>query len=456
MVDKTRIRQLNNGVMGTGPIVYWMNRDQRAQDNWALLYAQELATKHKQALVVVFNLDTNFLGGGRHLAFKIGGLREVAAVLESKDIPFIIVSEEKGAGIVSWFKEKSISAIVTDMSPLRTQRDWLKKIVGVVSIPVYQVDAHNIIPVWVTSDKAEYAARTIRPKIYRQIEKYLVPFPPVSKQKIPAPKQFNTNTSILNGWADSIDSKFLPGAKAAKKVLKEFLTEKVGDYAEDRNDPLRNGSSNLSPYLHYGQISPARVVLEVVAAAKKPITKLLDPKRNMAADNSGYSAFLEEAIVRRELADNFCWYAKNYDRLESAPAWAQKTLQARRKDVREYIYTKSQFELAQTHDELWNAAQVEMMETGKMSGYVRMYWAKKILEWTPNPEKALEIAIYLNDKYEIDGRDPNGYAGILWSVAGLHDRPWFNRPIFGTVRYMALSGMKKKFDVDAYIKLWQG
>jgi deoxyribodipyrimidine photo-lyase len=166
------------------------------------------------------------------------------------------------------------------------------------------------------------------------------------------------------------------------------------------------------------------------------------------------SAYLEELIIRRELSDNFCWYNEYYDTVESFPEWAKKSYYRFRHDKREYIYTLKQFEHAKTHDELWNAAQMEMIITGKMHGYMRMYWAKKILEWTATPTDAMNIAIYLNDTYELDGRDPNGYAGIAWSIGGVHDRAWFERPIFGQVRYMARSGCEKKFNVKAYIEKW--
>ena len=164
------------------------------------------------------------------------------------------------------------------------------------------------------------------------------------------------------------------------------------------------------------------------------------------------ASFIEELVVRRELADNFCLYHPDtYDSVSCFAGWAMKSLDERRADPREYIYTRAQFEHAKTHDDLWNACQREMVRTGKMHGYMRMYWAKKILEWTAGPEDAMKIAIYLNDKYELDGRDPNGYAGIAWSIGGIHDRAWFRRPIFGLIRYMSRNGCASKFDVDAYI-----
>jgi deoxyribodipyrimidine photo-lyase len=215
------------------------------------------------------------------------------------------------------------------------------------------------------------------------------------------------------------------------------LDNKLSDYADGRNDPAREGQSSLSPYLHFGQIAAQRVALDVEDAP---------------AGQKAKEAFLEELIIRRELADNFCYYNPYYDAFAGFPQWARKTLDEHRDDFREYLYTLAQFEQAQTHDNLWNAAQREMVKTGKMHGYLRMYWAKKILEWTPSPEKALEVAIYLNDRYELDGRDPNGYTGIAWSLGGVHDRAWGERKVFGKIRYMSYNGCKSKFDVAAYIK----
>ena len=198
--------------------------------------------------------------------------------------------------------------------------------------------------------------------------------------------------------------------------------------------------SDLSPYLHFGQIAPQRVAREIQQADAPPEAK---------------QAFLEELIVRRELSDNFCWYNPDYDKFSGFPEWAQKTLDQHRDDRREYLYSLEEFEQGRTHDALWNAAQLEMVLRGKMHGYLRMYWAKKILEWTASPEEALEIAIYLNDRYELDGRDPNGYVGVAWSIGGVHDRAWGERPVFGKIRYMNLSGCQRKFKVDQYIA-WVG
>ncbi len=224
-----------------------------------------------------------------------------------------------------------------------------------------------------------------------------------------------------------------PGEAAARAQLSDFLSRRLHRYDSDRNDPTLDGQSNLSPYLHFGQISAQRAAIQALAGT---------------ADTT---SFLEELVVRRELAENFCYYNPNYDSVAGFPDWAKETLRSHERDRREYLYSILELEAARTHDDLWNAAQKEMQCLGKMHGYLRMYWAKKILEWTKSPADAMRIAIYLNDRYELDGRDPNGYTGIAWSIGGVHDRAWKEREIFGKVRYMSYNGARAKFDVKAYI-----
>jgi deoxyribodipyrimidine photo-lyase len=226
-----------------------------------------------------------------------------------------------------------------------------------------------------------------------------------------------------------------PGSKAAMHVLNEFIKVKLNDYNELRNIPTENKVSNLSPYLHFGQISPQRVAFEVYENVR----------------NNKKDSFIEELIVRRELSDNYCYFNQEYDNPKGYPTWATDSHKEHAKDKREYIYTLHKLETANTHDDLWNAAQLEMVKTGKMHGYLRMYWAKKILEWTEDIETAHKYSIFLNDRYELDGRDPNGYTGIAWSLGGVHDRPWFTRPIFGKIRYMSYGGCKNKFNINEYI-----
>ncbi len=442
-MKQDRIRILKDGVRIKGPVIYWMSRDQRAYDNWALLHAQDLAKQANVALGVVFCLVPDFLGAGiRQYKFMLRGLQETEGYLREKQIPFFVLNGTPDAELPQFVQQIGIGTLVTDFDPLRIKKEWKKKVAKHIDIPFIEVDAHNIIPCWYASPKQEFAAYTFRPKVKRMLNEFLEPFPPLKKQSIPwqakiPPTDWEGTRKNLKVDRKVEEMDWLkPGRKAGKRVLNHFIKQKLNDYGLGRNDPNRDVQSNLSPYLHFGQISAQKVAHEV---------------RKASIPDQNRDAFLEELIVRRELADNYCFYNENYDNFLGFPDWAKKSLDEHRKDKREYIYTFEEFECGKTHDPLWNAAQIQMVKTGKMHGYMRMYWAKKILEWTDSPEQAQKFAIALNDKYELDGRDPNGYTGIAWSIGGVHDRAWFNRPIFGKIRFMSAKGAQSKFDVKAYI-----
>ncbi|KAL6986093.1 DNA photolyase phr1 [Sarracenia purpurea var. burkii] len=456
-VQSGRIRVLKEGRRPSdsevGPVVYWMFRDQRLNDNWALIHAVDQANKANVPVAVAFNLFDQFLDAkARQLGFMLRGLQHLHRDIEERlHIPFFLFQGEAVETIPVFLKECGASLLVTDFSPLREVRNWKEEICKSVSdsVSIHEVDAHNIIPLWVASEKLEYSARTLRGKIIKLLPEYEVDFP-----KLGPPIKRWAATNHLVDWENLITTvvrKGLevpelewcePGENAAREVLmgskNGFLTKRLKSYSTDRNNPLKpKALSGLSPYLHFGQISAQRCAIEARSFRK------LCPQ---AVD-----AFLEELIVRRELADNFCFYQPQYDSLLGAWEWARKTLMDHASDKRDHIYTREQLEKAQTADLLWNASQLEMVYCGKMHGFMRMYWAKKILEWTSSPEDALAISIYLNNKYEIDGRDPNGYVGCMWSICGVHDQGWRERPVFGKIRYMNYAGCKRKFDVDGYI-----
>ncbi len=440
-VDQRRVYRLNETEVGSGPIVYWMSREQRVDDNWGLLFAEELAVENKRELVVAFFLSPAFLNATiRQYDFMIKGLREVEEKLSEHNIRFLLFLGNPEVELENFSKDISPGAVVLDFDPLKIKKRWKKKIIKKIDAALFEVDGHNIVPCREASSKQEYAAYTIRPKIKNKLNDFLVEFPKLKKREgLFKRNKINWglvyNSLKVDFSVEPVDWIF-PGEKEAKNVLKEFIDEKLDDYDEKRNDPNSDAQSNLSPYLHFGQISSQRVVLEINKSKKKGESK---------------EAFLEELIIRKELADNYCYYNESYDSFDGFPDWAKKSLNSKRINKRDYNYSKKEFEEAKTHDDLWNAAQQQMVKTGKMHGYVRMYWAKKILEWSRAPETAQRIAIYLNDKYELDGRDPNGYAGIAWSIGGVHDRAWFERPIFGKVRYMSYNGSKGKFNVQKYI-----
>jgi deoxyribodipyrimidine photo-lyase len=443
VVNPKRVRQVRGGNETAGPVVYWMSRDQRLADNWALLHAQQLALEYKSPLAIVFCLVPEFLGATvRQYEFMLKGLEEVASTAKRYSIPFFMLVGEPRIEIPKFISRHGIGRLVSDFSPLRLSRRWKVDIAEKINIPFYEVDAHNLVPCWTASEKREFAAYTLRPKLRKLLPEFLVEFPALKRhpfgwqspvQEIEwmrVRKSLHVDRTVLPvDW-------IIPGEKAAVKMLNGFLDKRLAEYDTARNDPTGDGQSNLSPYLHFGQISAQRVAWQ---AQRHDI--------HLASQE----AFLEQLIIRRELADNFCLYSPGYHSLDAFPEWAQASLNEHRTDPRYYVYRLDEFEKAQTHDDLWNAAQAELVQTGKMHGYLRMFWAKKILEWTVSPEQALEIATYLNDRYSIDGRDPNGYTGIAWSIGGVHDRPWFEREIFGKIRYMSRFGCERKFDVKAYI-----
>ena len=462
----SRTLQLNSRPNTDGScVLYVMSRDQRVNDNHALLEAQTEAIAHSLPLLVVFNLlPSTGYRKREHYEFMVAGLKEVQNDLSKLNIPFIVTIGSMTSSIRDVVKDYCPRSIYFDFSPLNGPRSAQKTIAAEVQYAVSVIDTHNVVPAWVVSDKEEYAAHTIRRKLHKTIEQWAVE--PESLLKHPhsfdsAPKgqTWSEVEKIVRAMpSNGINHGFQPGEAAAIKALGDFISHRLAQYASNRNDPIRKGQSDLSPYLHYGQLSSLRILIEVMkSSTHRPhlFDSFTMPSHEGDANLSdSINSFVEELIVRKELSDNFCLYASSYDTLDAAKDWAKKTLTDHRDDPREHIYTKEQLESAQTHDELWNAAQRQLRASGKIHGYMRMYWAKKILEWTNTPETALKWTIELNDTYHLDGGDPNGYVGILWSIAGVHDRPWFNRSVYGTIRYMSTNGLKNKFDTKRYIEQW--
>ena len=472
-----------------------------------------MAMKKRGKLRVVFNVVTQFEGAPwRAYHFMIEGLKEVERKLEKLNIPFEVVVGEGVERMGEYIEEEEIGLLVCDFSPLRTPRRWVEE-VKEKTIPLlcdlHQVDAHNVVPVWVASDHQEHSARTLRPKLHLFQPLFLDPFFPLLPHPFNPPLLLNNNNNdnnnnnnnnndqdngsdeedqksdniIINNnnnnnnnridkeerkgrieWEGIIEQlkvdrgvKEVKGIKAgedaAKERLKIFLTTSLVHYADKRNDPANKGVlSGLSPYLHFGQISAQHCIASAFSSSP-PSTPSFPPSPSAKANHQkGVQSFVEELFVRRELADNFCYYNDNYDNVNCAARWAKETLDLHSSDPRPYLYSLPQLEKGQTHDKLWNATQIQMVEEGKMHGYMRMYWAKKVLEWTSSPSIAFSHLIYLNDKYELDGRDPNGYTGIAWSVCGIHDQGWKERPVFGKIRYMNYDGCKRKFDITSYMR----
>jgi deoxyribodipyrimidine photo-lyase len=450
-MNLNRAKLLKKGSASGGPVIYWMSRDQRIQDNWALIFAAQQAALLNTYLIILFCIADHFLGAGlRQYDFMIRGLAQTHKTCLSYGIFFEIIKGSPEKAVPVFLKKSKAAILVTDFDPLKIKREWKKKVIQSSDVTIYEVDAHNIVPCWIASDKLEYGAYTIRPKIKKLLGSYLEDFPDTAEVLKPFK---NKNKQSLEKESVKLNAENLmadlkinnspkpvphikPGYGAALDVLGDFLQKGIYNYNENRNNPNQNAQSGLSPYIHFGQISAQGIALEVL---------------KLDIDEALIEPFLEELIVRRELSDNYCYYNNNYGSFDGFANWAKETLNVHRHDRRDYLYNLNEFENAQTHDDLWNAAQLEMAKTGKMNSYMRMYWAKKILEWTSSPEQALEYAIYLNDKYLLDGRDPNGYTGIAWSIGGVHDRPWQQRNIFGKIRYMSYEGCRRKFDTNTYI-----
>ncbi len=423
-----------------------MHREHRSRDNWGLLMAQSLAMVRKVPLCVLYALSPAFPEAGkRQFIFLVQGLVHTAAELEAHNIPFLPRLGDPVREIPALAKEQGISTLVTDFDVLRVKRQWIENVADAVSsttgADVLETDGRNVVPCWLASGKKEYAARTIRPKIHRLLPDFLTE--PSELSVHPHPLKQRPATASLEELQRSAKKHPGPepcewpsGEQVAYEALKQFARTRLHQYGKGRNIPTNPVTSRLSPYLHFGQIYAGRVALEVLKAG---------------ADRESADAYLEELIVRRELADNFCLHETDYDNTGCFAPWATQTLEKHLRDPRPALYSSEEFERAQTADSLWNAAQLEMVRTGHMHGYMRMYWAKKILEWSETPAQAMAQAIRLNDRYQLDGRDSNGYAGIAWSIGGVHDRGWPERAVFGKIRSMTFNGAKSKFKIQEYI-----
>lgn len=424
-------------------MVYWMSRDQRVSDNWALLWAQQEAVIRRKGLLVLVCLLPEEPGGtGRQRSFMLRGLDYLPRRLRELNVGFVTFDRAPAKVLPPLLARIDAHVLVTDFESLHKKQRDLKRLADETVAPIFEVDAHNIIPAWTVSDKKEYAAYTIRPKIKRLLDDYLSDIPslahhPFGWDSDPAMSDLGPVTDDFKALTSFNDDRWpYAGEREALKAAENFVSTGLEDYAAYRNDPCVGAQSGLSPFLHFGHLSPQRLAFMV---------------RNSGRPTEITEEFLEELIVRRELADNFCLYEANYHSFEGFPDWAKKTLDEHRNDRRLHVYSLADLESAQTHEPLWNACQIDLVQSGKLHGYLRMYWAKKILEWTTDPETALNIAITLNDRYSLDGNDPNGYAGIAWSIGGVHDRAWKERPVFGKIRFMNEAGCRRKFDADSYI-----
>lgn len=456
-IQEERIQALNDLDIQKGAcVLYWMQHAQRAEYNHALEFAIQEANELGVPLLVVFALMDGYPDANlRHYTFMLEGLQEAQQALADRGIRMVVQHGAPDEVVLRMVPQAAL--IVCDRDYLRLQREWRNKVAQRAECRVMQVETDVVVPVETASNKAEYMARTFRPKVQKQLERFLVEFRTTALDHhsvgweaegmdiagldltdIPGIlEQLELDRSV-----PPVSHLFSGGTSEAKRVLRSFIRNRFSNYSENRNQPQTDHVSHMSKYLHFGQISPLYVALQIREAC--------DDEKGV--DREQIDTYIEELIVRRELSINFVYYRpEEYDSYRCLPDWAQKTLAEHRDDERPHRYTRGEMDAAETHDPYWNAAMREMKYSGYMHNYMRMYWGKKILEWCNTPEYAYQTALALNNKYFLDGRDPVSFANVAW-VFGLHDRAWAEREIFGKVRYMSAGGLERKSDIKGYVQ----
>lgn len=454
LADQPRVLVRRGGPLreGASCVVYWMQRAMRILDNPALDVAIEAGNLLGLPVVVYFAVIPNYPHANlRHYHFMAQGLRDVASDAAERGVGFVLRRYPDNS-LETFLQETEAALLVGDENPCREPERWRQVLARRLRLPYWTVDADVVVPSRIFG-RDYFLLHHFRPHLERELSRFLVQPKSVRPHcewnrprnlvSYPVTEDITKGFDKLDRTIGPVDT-FTGGTRAALKALRAFVERGLANYEVTRNKPEIRGTSRLSPYLHFGHISPSTIALAVekaVAAGKAP--------------PSAGKRYLDELIGWRELSVLFVRHNPNYDSWECAEPWARKTLTEHSGDLRPARYTFSQLERAETHDELWNTAQREMVTTGWMHNTMRMYWAKKILEWSPDPARAFEWAVELNDKYELDGRDPNGYAGIAWAIVGKHDRPWFDRPVFGTIRPMSAKSTAKKFGAQEYIAQMQ-
>jgi deoxyribodipyrimidine photo-lyase len=424
-----------------GPVIYWMSRDQRTADNWALIYALQAANEKNVPLCVVFCLVPDYLGATeRQYRFMVDGLRTAEPRLGQAGIGFYLLEGSPDIVLPSFLHRIGAGMLVTDFDPLRIKREWKRRVATAIDIPVVEVDAHNIVPCRLTKQRIMSFA-SFRSKVMPLLPEFLIEYPePVRPDHVWEQETGSIDWDLALSKLDPDTTVkpltwISPGEEQANVALKLFCQERIANYQEGLIDPSKNAQSDLSPYLHFGNLSSQRAVLEA---------------QRTEASESVKSTFIDQIVVKKEIADNFCLHTPDYDSVAAFPEWARRSINGHRSDIREHLYTLDELDKGLTHDPLWNAAQTELVKRGKIHGYLREYWANKIMEWTKSPEEAFSFAIHLNDRYSLDGRDPSGYTGIAMVIGGLYGRPWQTKEVLGKVKRMTYTGARLRFDIHAY------
>lgn len=476
-IHSARVTLLKAGDAPKSPthVLYWMSTALRVEQNPSLQHATYLSNLHKVPLRVLHLLHDVMPDDSkmteRHALFQLESVRDVHKSFLSRNVPLTVLHSKESTTIPTILAHaRGAAAVVADADYLRPGRKARAELSEELNVPMHVVEANVVVPVSKASNKQEHAARTIRPKINNQLSEYLertsdieLEFQPEDAKAVSVKVDGGGKSSkpnnplsvvcdddverILEKWS-GLDrgatrvKKLHGGEKKAKQVLETFVNDKISEYASGRNEPSLQLTSDMSPYLRLGCISPIEVALRVkeVCKGKSKLKESCD-------------SFLEELIVRRELSANACWFNDAYDDYDQiVPGFAQETLKDHESDKREHVYSYAELEAGVTHDDYWNAAQLELVATGKMHGYMRMYWAKQIIGWTNDPKEAMSHALKLNNRWGLDAVDPNSYVGVAWCF-GLHDHGWTERNVWGKVRYMNESGLKRKFNMDAYVEM---
>ena len=446
-IHDARVRPLDERPPRRGRFVlYWMQQSQRADGNHALEYAVQRANALALPLRVGFGLTDEYPEAAeRHYRFMLEGLRQTARALAARGIP--LVARFGPPDALALQLAAGAAELICDRGYLRHQRRWREAVAAAAPCPVTQVEADVVVPIAVASRKAEWAARTLRPRINARLDEFLIALRPTPLARrggaaaAPGLDLRNVDRLLagmrLDRSVPPVSHLFRGGTDQARTRLRSFVAGPLRRYRAARQRPEEAVVSHLAMYLHFGQISP----IEIALAAR----------RATRAGRDDVAAFIEELIVRRELAANFVAHNDAYDAFRAVPAWARATLRAHASDPRRPRYTRAELERAATADPYWNAAMREMRYTGYLHNQMRMYWGKKILEWSAEPAIAHATALALNNRYLLDGRDPSSFANVGW-IFGLHDRPWPERPVFGSVRSMTAGGLERKSNIAAYVK----
>lgn len=448
-VEQERVRRLNDRphLENKAYVLYWVQSAPRAEDNPALEFAVARANELGLPLVAAFVCTPDYPEANlRHYTFMLEGLFEAMQGMRARKALTRVEIGHPPEEILKLAEEAA--ELVVDMGYLRHLKAWYKEVAERAACRMWQVETEAVVPVELASEKAEYAARTIRPRINRHLDEFLVspksatlsctpeglalqPFTAKVDEVGEFLKPFEIDRSVK-----PVSTFFRGGQSRAKELFDEFLEEWLSDYDVQRNQPQTDYTSTMSPYLHFGQMSPVYLAVTMQKRAR--------------ANDENVKSYLEELIVRRGLSLNFAHFEPNYDSTKCVPDWARKTLDQHAEDPRPVLLSREEFEAAKSPDPYWNAAQVEMVETGYMHNYMRMYWGKKILEWSASWQEAHQTTLYLNNKYFLDGRDPASYANVAW-IYGVHDRAWQERDIYGKIRCMMASGLERKSDPKAYV-----